>query len=260
MENLTESYKNAYLFRLGTTSFIYPDLYSENVNRLGPYLDEIELLLFESREEGSLPDEYELTSLCELKDELNVQYNIHMPTDVDLSSPHEGERSLAVSTYYKVFDLARPLDPTTLTLHIPYETSKHGKEDFWLTNAAKGLSDLLETGIDSRLISVETLDYPIGRLAPLIEEFDLSVCLDVGHVIIHGWDPLEVYKKFKDRISIIHLHGVHEGCDHVSLDLMDLYHFGMVRTMLEDFTGTLSLEVFSFEKLQRSLTFLKKTL
>jgi len=43
---LPKSYKHAYPFKLGTTSFIYPDGYVPNVKMLGPYMDEIELLFF----------------------------------------------------------------------------------------------------------------------------------------------------------------------------------------------------------------------
>ncbi len=49
-----KSYKGSYQFRLGTTSFIYPDHYLPNVKMLGPYLNEIELLLFESAYVGNI--------------------------------------------------------------------------------------------------------------------------------------------------------------------------------------------------------------
>lgn len=260
METLTQSFKNSYLFRLGTTSFIYPDIYSENVRKLGPYLDEVELLLFESREEGSLPDAFEMEQLGKLKEEMGVRYNVHMPTDIDLSSGDSAERVHAADIYFKVYEMFEPLDPTTLTLHLPFDANKYNDTSLWQSNAVKGVSSLLEKGVDSRLISVETLDYPIDMLKHLIEEFDLSVCLDVGHVILYGGDPLSVYETYKNRISILHLHGVHHGCDHVGLDLMAPGDFRKVRTILEDFTGTVSLEVFSYDNLKRSLDFFKENL
>ena len=51
---LPKSYKGIFPFKIGTTSFIYPDGYVQNVKMLAPYLDEIELILFESAP-GSLP-------------------------------------------------------------------------------------------------------------------------------------------------------------------------------------------------------------
>lgn len=51
---LEKSHKGTFPFRLGTTSFIYPDNYETNVRLLAPYLDEIELLFLEGDPE-SLP-------------------------------------------------------------------------------------------------------------------------------------------------------------------------------------------------------------
>ncbi|GAB6097575.1 hypothetical protein JCM14469_38290 [Desulfatiferula olefinivorans] len=260
METLNQSFKNSYLFKLGTTSFIYPDLYAENVRRLAPFLDEIELLLFESREPGSLPDAWELEQLTRLRQQGEVSYNIHMPTDVDAGSPDPAERDLAIETYRKIVDLTRPLNPSTLTIHLPYDPDRGGGVDGWLADARDSFVRLLGHGLEPRLISLETLDYPIDLLKPLIEDLDLSVCLDVGHVILQGLDPLTVYETWKNRISIIHLHAVERGMDHQSLDRMPPAGFAQVRTMLEDFTGTLSIEVFSLDKLKRSLDYFRAAL
>ena len=253
MKTLGRSFKKLYPFKLGTTSFIYPDLYSENVRRLGPYLDEIELLFFESRDVCAMPSAYEINELARLKDECDVSYNIHLPTDVNLAATDPVERDLAIATYVKIIEMTKLLDPTTLTLHIPYEPGRPGGESLWQTYLFKGMRALLDSGVSSRLISLETLDYPPSMLGPVLEEFDLSMCLDVGHVVLHGNDPLAVFEMFKHRISIIHLHGVHQGCDHVSLDLMEPKARESVRTILAEFTGTVSLEVFAFDPLVRSL-------
>ena len=55
---LPKSYKGMFPFKIGTTSFIYPDNYVQNVNMLAPYLDEIELIFFESIP-NSLPTNHE---------------------------------------------------------------------------------------------------------------------------------------------------------------------------------------------------------
>ena len=52
---LGKSYKGEFPFNIGTTSFIYPDDYVPNVKMLGPYLENIELLLFESQHTDALP-------------------------------------------------------------------------------------------------------------------------------------------------------------------------------------------------------------
>ena len=49
------------------------------------------------------------------------------------------------------------------------------------------------------LISVETLDYPLGILKDLIDAFGLGVCLDVGHLILHGRDVEKTFADFKAK-------------------------------------------------------------
>lgn len=256
IKKLGRSFKKNYPFRLGTTSFIYPDLYSENVRLLGPYLDEIELLFFESREAGCFPSVYEIEKLKDLKEEYDLTYNIHLPTDVDLSSPDPSEREKAVVNLMHVIKMTKDIDPVTYTLHIPFELNRPGGENLWRVYAAKGLRDLLaHDEILPEKISVETLFYPPHFMAPLLEEFNLSMCLDVGHVLLDGGDPLEEFIKYRDRISIIHLHSAKNKIDHLSLDNFNEEDFSKIREILKDFSESVSIEVFSFKDLENSLNF-----
>ena len=70
-----------YPFRLATTSFIYPDDYVPNVRLLGAFVDEIELLVFES---DALPSEHTVRELASLSREQAVGYNVHLPLDVSI--------------------------------------------------------------------------------------------------------------------------------------------------------------------------------
>ncbi|MEJ2657277.1 MAG: hypothetical protein P8012_08760, partial [Desulfobacterales bacterium] len=76
--SLPKSYKNAFPFKIGTTSFIYPNNYVQNVVLLAPYLDEIELILFESTPD-SLPSMNVISTLLSLADEYHLSYNVHHP-------------------------------------------------------------------------------------------------------------------------------------------------------------------------------------
>jgi len=69
---LPKSYKGAYPFRLGATSYIYPDHIIPNVKMLAPYLDEIELLLFESASKDSRPSKHEINKLSFLAKEFDL--------------------------------------------------------------------------------------------------------------------------------------------------------------------------------------------
>lgn len=254
------SVKGRYPFRLGTTSFIYPDDYLPNVQVLGPHLDEIELLLFESRRADSLPSGATIDALARLSAEMDVGYNIHLPTDVSLAAEDPDERARAAAVLGRFVSATAPLSPSAYALHLPFEGGAADPDGIghWQAAAAQGIARLLETGAPRNLLAVETLDYPFAWAAPLVEAFDLSVCMDIGHLILHGVDPVAFFKRFRRRIRLIHLHGVRftkdgAGRDHVGLEEMPPEHFGAVMAILKDFDGVVSLEVFSYRHLAPSM-------
>ena len=78
-----------YPFRLGTTSFIWPDELLANVRQLGRYVDDIELVLFESDEYGTnLPDEQIIYELKTIAQSHQLSYTIHLPLGCRKGSQH----------------------------------------------------------------------------------------------------------------------------------------------------------------------------
>ncbi len=256
------------LFRLGTTSFIVPDHIIPNVIRLGPFFDEIELLVFESFPLDVLPSKEDVKTLLSLSRDLNLTYNIHLPTDVSLSDESARKRQMAADTLLSVMDRLAPLNPSTHTLHLDMpqdvwqEMGNPEKMENWIKSTRKGLALLLSDISDPGIISVETLDYPFSYIEPLIREFHLSVCLDVGHQIRYGYDLLQTFDAYQSRIPIIHLHGV-DGSggvkkDHKALDALSDDEIRNIQNRLETFRGVVSLEVFNLENLNRSLSVLSR--
>lgn len=260
------SCKGVYPFRLGTTSFIYPDDYIPNVRVLGPCVDEIELLMFESRWPDSLPAEETVDALAALSAETGTGYNIHLPTDVSLAAADGEERGRAVEVLGRFIAATAPLSPSAYALHLPVEGEPAGPEGVrrWQGNAARGIDALLTCGVRSGRLAVETLDYPFVWAVPLIEDFGLSVCMDIGHLILHGIDPRGFFEQYRERISLIHLHGVRfaggdtsVGQDHVGLDETAPEHLSSIMEILKAFEGVVSLEVFSYRHLVPSLRVLE---
>jgi len=256
-------------FKLGTTSFIFPDHVIPNVKKLGPFFDEIEILCFESQPKEVLLSSEDVKTLLYLSRKLDVTYNIHLPLDVSLTCESSLKRQNACDTILKVMDLFAPLIPTTYTLHLDLgpEMKNNMKNQTavnnWRKRARHSLQSIVSKLPRPDIISIETLDYPFFLIDSLVEEFDLSVCLDVGHQIKYGYDLLETYEKHQSRVSIIHLHGVaflnHKIKDHTSLDQLPEKYFRQIQTVLERFSGVVSLEVFNLENLNRSLSFLSTT-
>ncbi len=255
---LPKSYKNAFPFRLCTTSFIYPDKYVPNVRMLGPCVDEVELLMFESAP-GSLPSQKELQELAGLAEEFDLTFNIHLPTDISPCDPEPSRARHAAETFRRIIHMTRRLSPTAYTLHLPYDrrssTGDHVKK--WRDAAHKGMTRILEGGVDARAITIETLDYPLDWAAPIISDLDLSVCLDIGHLVINDFDIREFFAEYQDKTAIIHLHGADNGRDHLPLDKLPPVEVEAVMDILNAFSGVVSIEVFSHDYLITSLSFLE---
>lgn len=262
--DLPQNLKGRYPLRLGTTSFIHPASWAENADRLAPYVDEVELLFFESQNPGSLPDTAELDRLAEIATDQVLTYTVHLPVDVDLGDPDRAKRRIAANTLSAIYHQTAHLPVTSYTLHLAYppEAPRHSDDvRRWQANTHAGLLDLLAAGVAPQTLSIETLDYPFAWAAPLVEALDLRVCLDIGHLIIYAYGPSPndaistALDSYLPRTTVVHLHGVSDGKDHRPLDCLDatLLSFIVERLRQSYYAGSLSLEVFGLEALQRSL-------
>ena len=258
--SLSKSYKGVFPFGIGTTSFIYPDDYVPNVKMLGPYLENIELLLFESQHTDALPSKQVITELACLAADFDLTYNVHLPTDISISSRDPQRQNRAVDTILKVVERVTPLAPTTLTLHVDYDENSFEPDtvESWQERVINNMGILLATGIPGRHFSVENLDYPFELLAPIMAELDLAACLDCGHLILHGDDLQTFFNTYSANITIIHLYGVAQNHYHGPLDQLANKFIAPIMNLLAQFKGEVSLEVFSLAHLEASLTFMEK--
>lgn len=257
---LPKSYKGVYPFKLGTTSFIYQDDYVPNVKMLGPYLDEIELLFFESKP-GCLPKKKEIDELSILSKEFDITYNIHLPTDIYFSHKDPSVRQHAVETILRVLDLVSPLTYSTCTLHLLYDEDSREKEIVkrWKAVTYESIKQLINFGVKAEEISIENLNYPFEWVEDIVSVFNFTVCMDIGHLIVCDVDINKFYNSYCGNISIIHLHGVENVRDHLSLDRLPEKRAGEIIEILKKFTKVVSLEVFSYDDLTTSLQFLEKS-
>ncbi len=257
--SLTKSYKGLYPFKICTTSFIYPDHYIPNVRMLGPYMDEIELLLFESQGTDVLPTRKVIAELCRLAAEFDLSYNVHLPTDVSLSDRNPARQQRAVDTMIQVIDLVRPLEASALVLHVPYSEESYDEQILkkWRDKVHQNLTQIKSAVEKQNIIAIETLDYPLELLEDIVLDLDLRICLDLGHLMVYDYDVLEVFNKYASKTSVLHLHGVENGRDHTTLERLSDKLFKAVLQVLNKFTGVVSIEVFSFENLDSSLKYLE---
>ncbi len=257
---LPKSYKGAYPFKIATTSFIYPDHMLANVEMLGPYVDEIELIFFESAPRDGLPQRSEIEQLALAAQKFDLTYNIHLPLDIDPGSNDSSVRSLAIKIIQKIIRLTGPLSPSTYTLHLPFHqrTPHQAAIEDWHSRIRQSLDRLSDTDIKGDLFSIETLDYPFEWLDEILTAFDIAVCIDAGHLLHNGFDLQRIFQKYASRTSIFHLHGVENDRDHVSLENVPPGYSETITEILNRFRGVVSIEVFSYQMLKTSLKCLER--
>jgi sugar phosphate isomerase/epimerase len=259
--SLAKCYKKMFPFTLATTSYIYPDRIIPNVKLLAPFLDEIEWVLFESEGQDNLPDEEEIHALIDLSSQYGVGFNIHLPIDIFLGDKSEVIRSKGTSVVKRRIERTFPLNPSTYTLHLE-RRNKNGREEpdieTWRRRIRQSMEEIVRCEMGSNRISIETLEYPFEWVEDIVKEFGLSICLDIGHILIHGQDLRSYLEKYLTNTSIIHLHGFQDSVDHLGIDRLPESALEMIFSHLRDYHGIVSLEVFSIDDLKRSLTTLEE--
>ncbi len=253
---LTNTMKVDRPFRLGTTSFIVPDHILPNLELTGPFFDEIELLVFECQPWEWVPSAQEVSRMADLGKKLNLTYNVHLPVDISLTHEHRDNRKKSAGLLSRVMDRFSILNPTAYTLHLEKQANENTAP--WTQRALDGMALLAQQQKTLKGLTVETLNYDPMLLAPVLSAYpELGITLDMGHFFKYGFDLNPFVEKFRDRILLIHLHGVDvtkvPPQDHIGLDRMPDRNFSQVTRLLSHFHGTVCLEVFNLDNLNRSL-------
>jgi sugar phosphate isomerase/epimerase len=249
-----------YPFRLGTTSYILPADILPNVAFLADRVDDIELLLFESDEYSNLPDRKTIAELRRYQVEHRLSYTVHLPLDLALGSTDETRRIASLSQCRRIFDRVRDLAAFGYILHLCGSTDQLTSpaiRDRWRDSLTRSAEALVAEGAPPARFCVETLSYPFEWVADIVEAFDLSVCLDVGHLLVHGFDVSDYFERYFQRCRVIHLHGVADGRDHLDLSTLDPAIFDFVLGKLSDVptdSRVLTMEIFSQPDFERSLS------
>jgi sugar phosphate isomerase/epimerase len=269
--------KNNLPFRLGTTSYIWPDDILPNVVQLAPLVDDIELVLFESDEYGSnLPGKDVIAELRRLAQARDLTYTVHLPLDLRLvgdplqGSDQDAARQPSLEKARHVIERTRPLEPFAYVVHLDGRAIQNtppppgpplarrratgeGQSDAamlacWQSQAARSLEQVADWAGDARKVCVENLEnYDPAAFAPVIEEVLVSRCVDVGHFWRQGRDPLPHLRQWQARTRVVHIHGVAER-DHKSLAEMPPEALDpAVKHLLENMRGVVTMEVFGVD-------------
>ena len=263
------------MIRLGTSSYIIPADIIPNVEYLRDKVDDIELVLFESRDASNIPGPDVIAELGRYAEESGLTYTVHLPYDVKAGSADERERLHAVETWTRIAGITSCLPVHGFIVHLEPERYRNSdgtpclepSEDIaaWTERVKLSMRQLKESTkdfADPSLFCVETLSYDLMPLLPDILSNGFSVTLDVGHLWLNGLYSPDYVRKLLPYTRIVHLHGVTGLKDHQSLAVHNRLQLNGFLDILKTFSDrdiVLTLEIFSEQDLRESLEVLSES-
>jgi sugar phosphate isomerase/epimerase len=215
--------------------------------------------------------------LAALKKERNLRYTLHLPLwSLEPSTPLRPVRHGSVQALIQTIQAVQPLEPETYVLHatgalaaefytmrLP-DTGKALILREFQRNAAETIQEVLsQTGIPSRSLAVETIEFPFELTLELAEKLDTSICLDTGHVLVGFSGPVELFSVLEQvlpRLGEVHLHDgpwqgpqrqIGYGKDHAPLGTGDLDTARLLtRLRTAGFSGPIVFELTIAQALQ----------
>lgn len=255
--------------RMGTTSYLFGDDLFRNITSVGPLVDDIELVLFSYNGLDNIPKQKDVPFFVDVAQEHEVTYTVHFPLETHLGSSDENKRKDAIDMYARVGEVCDQFNPFSYVLHLTPESYGNVPSqniDRWLGTVEQSLHEMIALGFDPKRVCIENLSYPFELVYPLVETFDFSLTLDIGHVWLGSYDVDSYLDLFLPRAHIIHLHGVHDRIDHKGLTseaLDDITYF--IKRLFsyvekDSVERVVTLEVFSYEDFIQSLDILEKAI
>lgn len=218
-----------------------------------------------------------IAGLSQLKSELGLAYTVHLPLwSVEPSTPQTSVREGSAGAIIKTIRDTLPLDPEVYVLHatgalaaefyrmrLPEMGRMAILKQFQANAGASIQAILAETGLSSRRLALETIEFPFDLTYELAERFDCSICVDTGHVLAGFSGPVDLFSVIATalpRLAEIHLHDspwqgpageIAYGKDHQALGNGDLDIFRFLEMLEQNrFNGPVIFELTIDEALQ----------
>ena len=225
-----------------------------------------------------------LISSFSSKSSIPLSVSVHLPyLQLNPASPLEEYRRISVDAVIRVIKACRGLGVKKFVIHLTSEfedfilffpieeKAKRTLIDIAVNQAKKSMSDILkETKLPPSVFALENLEvFPFDYLYPIVEEFGISVCFDMGHWGLNGFMPEDFLKKFNiNRIGEMHIQDMTEKRsdlrttvrnEHRPLGTGILKPDEFFNSLVENrqFSGSLIIENRSKEDLISSLDYLK---
>lgn len=232
------------------------------------YLADLGFTLIELNPELSIffPNCYNLATidrLGRLKEERHLSYTVHLPLwSLEPSTPVQPVRQGSVDQLVDAVLRLESLGPEVYVLHatgaLAAEFSRMKSVapmrslvlQLFVVQAQRSITELLErTGLPPRRIAVETIEFPFDLTLELAQTYDLSMCLDVGHVVAGYTTGVSLFQALDQtlpRLAEVHLHDAyrHELPNDV-VQVSDHMPLGVGEVPVADFLDRLDAAAFA---------------
>jgi sugar phosphate isomerase/epimerase len=215
-------------------------------------------------------------TVADLQQELGFVCTVHLPfLWLDPSSLNEPVRQASADCLRRSVELTRSVEVTTYVLHLWGPTTmqiavlladpaqRQAILGAVMAQAGRSLAEVCEV-VDRHDLCVENLEAPpFDAALPLVEQYGVSICLDVGHLAYENGDAVDFLTQHGERVREVHLHDfisvsaggqARQTRDHLPLGRGQVDTGAILRRLEEmDFEGAVILEVNGRSDLEESL-------
>jgi len=229
---------------LAAPSCVLPAGVAENCAFLAPGFDEIALAFFETQACLAYTEQDLPPGLAHLP----VSWHIHLPLDLPWGAGAGRVAEITLALLEKVAHLS----PHAFVLHPPQAAQE-------APGLLAGLARRLESaGVAPARVLVENISgRDLARLWPVVESAGFGVCLDLGHMLVHGQEDFLDLPGLSARTRMVHLNAPdpQKPARHASLALLSGAGLRLCRRLVETLApgGVVVLELFNAQALSESL-------
>lgn len=260
----------AFPFRVGATSCTIEAGILTNVRALAPLVDDVEILVFCDSDGNRVPSKGEIQELARIGAGEGLSYTVHLPSSLGVTYMSDAWATQTEEELCRVLDATCVLQPAAYVWHWEAEIMGHNPSSepqrWWDTVARVARYVTARAWCLPELLSVETLSYDFALIWPLVQELNLSVTLDIGHLWRFGHSASYWQEQVAQRARVTHVHGVDlvAGRDHLALreenfaDLCDFCSRWARIFANQSESRVLTLEVFSLDDYTVSRSMLER--
>mgnify|MGYP004591666845 FL=1 len=219
----------------------------ENVRFLAPFVDDIELIVYEYDGVDNYPTLAELAEMAYLAERFNFGYTVHLPSSLSAHPLNQAWQKRALREWRRAVEVLACLNPRAYIWHWESEQlawQPAADIEAWLEFTEQTAEKFLSGGLlPPKSLCVENLSYDYALIWPIVRRLGLSVCLDVGHIWNSCGNLFPFMSELWPKVGAIHLHGVNSqlGQDHIGLQPENRKNLRLFVSELLDFLPRRSL-------------------